>query len=142
MPGIIRDPRMNSKEDKYGIIQFGAVLAYYKKVDMDGNDLEVEIEGSEEKVNIRYLPTGWRLNGSAWPVEQLHWKDWDGIPIYHKASISGSQPLINQGPVTMNIRKFIEANPMAIFTNKSEIGSHRHKNSGFVDEIKELLDKE
>ena len=32
MPGIIRDPRMNSKEDKYGIIQFGAVLAYYKKL--------------------------------------------------------------------------------------------------------------
>ena len=142
MPGTIRDPRMNDTEEKYGIIQFGGILAYYRKVDVDGNDVEVEIEGTEEKVNLRYLPTGWRLNGTAWPVEQLHWKDWGGMPIFHKASITSSQSLLIQGPVSMNIKKFLEANPSAIFTNKSEIGSHKSKNSEFASEIKELLDKE
>lgn len=142
MPGTIRDPRMNNLEEKYGIIQIGAVLAYYKKVDMEGADLKVEIEGTKDTVNLRYLPTGWKLNGTAWPVEQLHWKDWDGMPIYYKASISSSQPLINQGPVTSKIRKFLEANASAIFTNKSAIGKHISKNSDLVDEIKELLDQD
>ena len=74
MPGTIRDPRMNNLEEKYGIIQIGAVLAYYKKVDMDGADLKVEIEGTKDTVNLRYLPTGWKPQFKADRLSDSHEK--------------------------------------------------------------------
>lgn len=105
MPGIIQDPRMNDKEKRFGVAKINGVLAAYDKFVHPG---------------LRYLPFGWKLD-----IDSTEMKEestvilyWEGNKITTRLASFKSLPDIQQGKVTLKIKKFLESNPPAIFTNE------------------------
>ncbi len=112
---IIRDPKMNQRERRFGILQKGNVLAAYDKTDK-GNDPD-----------IRYLPAGYLVTCDLLG-ENTADEDFQGIPI--KRLAKNVQGKANQGLVTRRLKNLITRFPRFIFTNvESDIGVHRDNSS-------------
>jgi hypothetical protein len=127
--GTIPDPRMNPKEEKLGVVYFNKEFVAYDK---------------EEFEDSRYLPAGWKINerdSSDEPTNDVLFT-WNEIQIKRRMTAFVSEPDHKQGEVTLRIKKFIEANPKAIFKNVDPIKEHKPKNNELVREVKEILDED
>jgi hypothetical protein len=127
--GTIPDPRMNDKEEKLGVVYFKKEFTAYDKTKFPES---------------RYLPAGWKLDkekSESTPAEGELF-EWNGIPIKHKITTFVSEPDDKQGGVTLKIKKFIEANPKAIFKGVDSINTHKSKNQDLVKEVKAILDED